>query len=180
MPETVRPERVEAARRFGLANIDAAAVAAREAGLPFWAACALLEKESGGRNVFGHDSGGALAGFPGEVSRGAWEVFRWLVIEKGQTSNGVGPCQITYAGARNADGTRDGGHFRVMEERGLRPWVPHDNMVYGFDLLAREWDTAGTWAKAGEAYNGAAEYGRDLVAKINAWRRRFGIDGAVR
>jgi len=33
--------------------------------------CALLEKESGGRNVYGeHDVGGALSGFPKTVNKG--------------------------------------------------------------------------------------------------------------
>ena len=174
----VTEERVRIAREFGLHNVEHAALACRSADppLPFWAACALLEKESGGRNVYGHDAGGALAGFPRQVNRGNWEVFRWLVIDKGHTSNGVGPCQITYAGPAKG-GRRDGGFFAIMEQRQLRPWIPLDNMIFGFGLLAAHKKRHGTWARAGEAYNGSPAYGADLVKKANEWRARLKIKG---
>lgn len=174
----VTEERIRIAEKFGLQNVGPAALACRNAEppLPFWAACALLQKESGGRNVYGHDAGGALSGFPHQVNRGNWDVFRWLVIDKGQTSNGVGPCQITYAGEMKG-GRRGGGYFGIMEERGLRPWIPLDNMIFGFGLLAAHKERLGTWAKAGEAYNGSEAYGADLVKKINEWRTRLKIKG---
>lgn len=164
----VSPERVAIAEDFGLKNVEDAASACRVAGIPFWAACALLDKESGGRNVYGHDRGGALSGFPDEVDRSNYRVFRWLV-ENGQTSNGVGPCQITWPG-----------HFSAMSVKGLRPWVPLDNMIYGFTLLREHYDKHGTWREAGTAYNGAESYGLDFVAKCNEWRDRFGFRGDVR
>lgn len=147
-----------------LQNAHIAAVACRDAGLPFYVACALLEKESGGRNVFGNDKGGALSGFPDTVNKDNYAVFRWLVIDKGQTSNGVGPCQITYRG-----------FFTDMEKRGLKPYDAHDNMRYGFELLARYEREKGSWAAAGTAYNGAAAYGRDLEKKVAEWKQRLGI-----
>jgi hypothetical protein len=174
----VTEERIQIAKEFGLHNVEPAALACRNAEprLPFWAACALLQKESGGRNVYGRDVGGALSGFPHPVSRGNWEVFRWLVFDKGHVPNGVGPCQITYAGPL-LGGKRDGGYFRQMEERHLRPWVPLDNMLFGFGLLAAHQERLGSWARAGRAYNGSSAYGADLVEKINQWRERLHIKG---
>jgi len=176
--EPVTEERIGIAKEFGLDNVEDAALACRssEPPLPFWAACALLQKESGGRNVYGHDVGGALSGFPLPVNQGNWQAFRWLVLEKGQTPNGVGPCQITYAGPAK-DGRRDGGYFRQMEERGLRPWVPLDNMTFGFGLLAGHRERLGTWRDAGSAFNGSTTYGDDLLKKINEWRVRLKITG---
>jgi hypothetical protein len=154
-----------------LRNADIAAVACREANLPFYVACALLEKESGGRNIYGHDAGGALSGFPGEVNKDNYAVFKWLVFERGMSSNGVGPAQITYKG-----------YFTDMEKRGLKPYDAHDSMLYGFELLKANYDRAGTWTAAGAVYNGgprpnytALAYGRDFAVKVAAWKKRLGI-----
>lgn len=154
-----------------LTNADIAARACREADLPFYAACALLEQESGGRNVYGHDEDGALAGYPGEVNAENYAVFRWLVFDKGQASNGVGPCQITYPG-----------YFTDMEQQGLRPYDAGDNMLYGFRLLKANYARLGQWAGAGAVYNGgprpnakALGYGRDFAKKVNQWKTRLEI-----
>ena len=136
--------------------------AAKTVGLPFEVACALIEKESGGRNVYGHDAGGALSGYPEEVSEENYRVFRWMVLTRGMTSNGVGPCQITSPG-----------FFRQMEEQGLRPWVKYDNMLFGFRLLLSYYKSYKSWRAAGRLYNGADAYGVDLVNRINTWKKRF-------
>lgn len=179
MTETQKPvtlERIAIATKFGIRNAAVAARACREAGLPFWAACALLQKESSGRNVYGHDDGGALSGYPFPVDESNYKVFLWLVTQHGQTSNGVGPCQITYAGPLR-DGKRDGGYFSQMEKAHLRPWHPRDNMFFGFTLLKNHHKAEGTWKGAGTRYNGDDEYGVDLVAKCNEWRKRLHIKG---
>lgn len=170
----VSAARIKIASEFGLENVDAAARACRKAGLPFAVACALLEQESGGRNVYGHDVGGALAGYPRAVNRDNFAVFRWMVLDRGMTANGVGPCQITYAGTRRANGTRDGGYFRQMDEQGLRPWVAEDNMQFGFALLRAHYESGPkSWAAAGTRYNGSPSYGADLAAKVAAWKLRL-------
>lgn len=156
---TISQRRV--AKRFGLKNVWAASRAAKKVGLPFEAACALLQKESGGRNVYGHDVGGALSGFPGTVNRDNFAVFEWM-ISHGWSSNGVGPCQITWKG-----------YFTDMQKRGLLPWKPYDNMVFGFGILRAHRDRFGSWTLAGGAYNGSSEYGADLNNKINEWKKRF-------
>jgi hypothetical protein len=179
----VTAERIQIAQEFGLQNVPEAATACREAGLPFYAACALLEKESMGANVYGHDIGGALSGYPQQVDESNYRVFYWLVVDKGWTSNGVGPTQITWAGAlRTSTGgaARDGGLFRLMEQQGLRPWIPEENMRYGFGLLWQHYlDLGHSWISAGAAYNGKRSYGADLFTKCEEWRERLGIHGPV-
>jgi hypothetical protein len=144
----------------GLVNVQAIWDSSAKAGLPFYIACALMEKESHGRNVYGNDSGGALAGYPREVTRSNWLVFRWLVFSEGMPSNGVGPAQITFRG-----------YFPQMEEEGLRPWNVGDNMFFGFRLLKGHLAIAdGDLVKAGTAYNGSRAYGEALATKAAAWK----------
>lgn len=159
-----------------LANADVAARACRTAGLPYWAACALLEQESGGRNVYGHDTNGVFSRDEFDVV-GPRDFMDFLVrVLNGALSNGVGPCQITYAGSVK-DGHRDGGYFRQMAEQRLLAWEPEDNMVFGFRLLVAHHEAKGSWRAAGAAYNGQEPYGVALVAKMNAWRERLSIKG---
>jgi hypothetical protein len=168
--EPVSAERLAIATKFGLSNVPAIAHACRRANVSFAVACALAEKESGGRNVYGHDAGGALSGFPYIVNEGNYQVFYWLVVTKGQTSNGVGPAQITYRGF----------HVEMLEEK-LHPWIPEDNLFFGLRLLRSHRESAGSWQEAGAHYNGGSKpnstalaYGRDLAAKIEAWKGRLG------
>jgi len=176
-PRPVAKWRVEAAKKAGIQNAELAARACRKAGLPFWVACALLEKESHGRNVFGHDQGGA--GWPGQpVTKERFQQFYREVLN-GATSNGVGPCQITWAGSL-IQGKRDGGYFREMLEMGLDPWDPEENMVFGFALLRKHYNALDdSWRAAGTAYNGRASYGADFLAKAKEWKARLKIKGTL-
>lgn len=171
----VNPKFIQIAAQHGIFNAKIAAEACREADLPFFVACALLEKESGGKNEYGRSDApdAALSGFPKPVNKGNWEVFRWMVFDKGQTSNGVGPCQITYTG-----------FFTEMEQAGLKPYDAHDNMLFGFKRLKGFHDQYRSWEKAGGEYNGgpawehapdAVAYGKDLAAKVAIWKQRFGL-----
>ena len=165
--------RILIAKKFGLQNTTQLARACREAGVPFYVACALMEQESGGRNTYGHDRG---AERPGEVVT-AMNFLPFLVrVMNGALSNGVGPCQITYAGSLK-NGHRDGGYFRLMLEQGLRPWAPYDNMLFGLRILAghRKANLARdtSWVTAGRLYNGRESYGRELQAKVDAWKKRL-------
>lgn len=185
----VTPARIEAARAFGIRNVEVAALACRKANLAFYAACALLEKETHGANVWGHDVGGYLSTKAGPVttldgqtydrganvpvSPGDFMAFLVKVMNGEVTSNGVGPCQITYAGSLK-NGHRDGGYFRQMSERGLLPWKPLDNMVFGFGVLRGHYGAHGnSWVTAGRLYNGRLAYGEDLAEKVALWRARF-------
>ena len=168
-PETPYTD-VLVAAKAGIRNAEAARRAAARAGIPFWAACALLEKESHGRNVYGHDKG---AERPAEyVTKANFEPFYQRVLN-GALSNGVGPCQITWAGSVK-NGKRDGGYFREMLSEGLRPWHVGDNMFFGFRLLRRHYTANGdSWEKAGTRYNGRESYGADFLAKVKEWRARL-------
>lgn len=155
-------QKLELAQRHGLSNTGTILEACREARIPFYVACALMEKESHGRNVFGNDVGGTFAGAPFGVNKYTWTVFRWLVIDRGGKSNGVGPCQLTYKG-----------FFTDMESEGLKPYDVHDNMLYGFRLLKSYKDSKGTWERAGTAYNGSPEYGQAFGALVEKWKSRI-------
>lgn len=159
----VAKRRIRIAREHGIRNADIAARACREAGLPFYVACALLEKESHGQNIYGHDAGGALAGYPGPVTESSYDVFEWLVKNTAYNSNGVGPCQITWFP-----------YFARMKNEGLKPWDVHDNMLFGFRLLKGHLDAAkGNYVAAGRSYNGATSYGIDLSHRVQKWKRLF-------
>lgn len=155
--------RLGIARDFGLQNVAAIANASEQANVPFAVACALIEKESGGRNVYGHDEGGALAGFPGTCNEDNYEVFWWMVFQKGMKSNGVGPAQITSKGL-----------LQQMADDRLDPWFPLHNIFFGLTLLKQFKQTTGSWEGAGTRYNGSPEYGKDLARKIEQWQERFG------
>lgn len=163
---TVSSDQIAKAKAQGLKNVDAAAVAADETGNKFYHLCALLEKENNGRNSYGHDDGGALNGFPKDVNQGNYEVFRWLVFTKGQTSNGVGPMQLTFKG-----------FFTDMELRGLKPWNVDDNITYGADLWLRYYrlnrnngySRDDSILRAGRAYNPRAGYAEKLLEIMNKW-----------
>lgn len=145
-------------------NVDDLFRAASATKLPLFLAVALIEKESKGRNIFGHDRGGAFHG-AGEVTEKKFKDFLKLV-RSGHTSNGVGPAQITWPG-----------FFDDAEKRGFKLWEPYDNMRYGFELFRSYLGgnyTDASIAKAGERYNGASAYGRDMVAVANKWSQALG------
>ena len=163
--------------------------AARDAGIPLPAAAAMIQQESKGKNIFGHDVGGALStsgrtvtiqgrtyppGSDIEVTPARCAIFL-IKIAAGEKSNGVGPAQITYAGEL-PDG-RTGGYFRQMLEDDLLPWRPYDNMLFGCRLLANLWDSWGSWYAAFGHYNGGSKlnnlYGAQVVSKMRQWERKF-------
>lgn len=171
----VKKSKVEIATRYGLVNVDALVRAKHRVGIPFRAACALMQMESMGKNIYGHDAGGVF-NVPGEkiVTEANFKDFHHRVVDLGEISNGVGPCQITYAGVHLANGSRDGGFFREMEAQHLKPWVPEDNMVFGLRLIWSSYQHNGhSWEKAGTAYNGAASYGRLFEERVHEWYHRL-------
>lgn len=144
----------------GLQNASKIVSAAHQAGLGLPAACALMQSESGGRNVYGHDEGGALSGYPEVPNKSNYLVFRWLIDNQGYLANGVGPAQITSLGLLDQ-----------MELQGLRPWRARDNMLFGFRLLQGYFKVKHTWRYAGTRYNGAEEYGDRLADRVERWTK---------
>lgn len=148
----------------GLQNVTAIFAAATNVGLSLPGACALMAKESSGQNIYGHDDGGALSGFPVEVNKGNWDVFWWMVHDIGHTSNGVGPAQLTNPG-----------FFDQMLAKGRKPWVALDNMEEGFAALKGYYDalvkadSKHPWVEAGTRYNGSHDYGVELADLVHQW-----------
>lgn len=162
---TVTEQQIQAAQNY-LINVPALAAACDRYGLPFYVACTILDKETDGRNIYGHDRGGAMSGPSSlnvEVTEANYRQFRKL-IDAGKTSNGVGPMQITWKG-----------YFPDMEKQGLKPWIPADNILYGVSILARTWQSSrGSVYAVGKAYNGNASYGTSAAALALVWKRRVG------
>ncbi len=167
--------------RPGMVNLDHLVSACNATGFPWFLALAILEKESMGRNVYGHDVGGALAGFNSDVTESNYEVFRWLVDVKKMKSNGVGPMQLTYTG------------FLVgpvsIASKGLKPWLAADTIMYAvrdvllpqfvvsrrtladqqaFTATARAYNTGSTTAA------GTDPYAVDALAKAKVWATTVG------
>lgn len=159
------------ARRY-LQNADDAWRAAQDTDTPFYIMCALLEKESMGKNVYGHDVGGVFSE-PGlkAVTQTNFAEFYKRVVVNGERSNGVGPLQITWRG-----------FFPEMKRQGLKAWVPYDNMIFGARLFMGYYNAqrkAGESVseairKAGVRYNGGTAYGDRLLTIANKWRERVG------
>jgi hypothetical protein len=167
----VDSRKINIAKRY-LTNVDAAARAAKRTGIPFYLMCTLLEKESMGKNIYGHDVGGVFSR-PGEhpVTESNFREFYRRVVTNGERSNGVGPLQITYRG-----------FFPQMRDQGLKAWVPEDNMVFGAKLFMSYYNAnrrnglsvRESIRRAGVKYNGASAYGDRLVTIADKWRDRVG------
>ena len=173
----------------GLANADLIVQAATATGIPLAIAAAMIQKESGGKNVYGHD-GSAETG-PGvfstkygpvtingttyaqgsdiPVTQGNFAEFLRRVTA-GEKSNGVGPAQLTYAG-----------YFKQYPTYEF--WDALANIKFGLTIIADylDGDTSdAAISAAGARYNGgtnpnatAIAYGADLLAKTNAWRAKL-------
>lgn len=156
--------------QHGIRDAETVVEAALRTGVPLFIAAAIIEKESGGLNVYGNDRGGVFSQAdperpnPNVVTETNYRRFESRVFS-GETSNGVGPAQITWPG-----------FIRDARDRGMRLWVPMDNMVYGFELVAGYLNGSTTDAairNAGTRYNGAAAYGDDLLIRARAWETRL-------
>lgn len=163
---------VKAVDEGSMANVDVLAHWCDQAGFPFFLGLAILWKESKGQNVYGHDAGGALSGFPDPPDQNNFRVFRWLIDVAKQTSNGVGPMQITYRG-----------YFPQMDQAGLKPWVAADNIRFGIvNILMPSFltqrktqsDRKAFWAMANQYNTGKATttpspYADDALVQADRW-----------
>lgn len=131
--------------------------------LPLSYALALLEKEGGFRNVYGHDAVRNPAPKGGRVTSANYAKYK-RDRKAGLGMQGVGHTQLTWYELQDS-ADRIGG-----------AWKPYPNMVVGFSNLKRLVNLHGKEHGAA-AYNGtgpaAAAYGRDFVHKQEAWHRRL-------
>lgn len=143
----------------GLTNVDIIEASAQAVGINLPPACALMTMESSGRNVYGHDKGAMLSGFPADVTKDNFQAYWYMVNVMGATPNGVGPCQITSPGL-----------IKIMLDHGQKPWDPRDNMEFGFSLILGYRQSLGSWRDAAIRYNGSTTYADRFVAALNDWR----------
>lgn len=168
----------------GLTNADLIVQAASATGVPLAIAAAMIQKETGGKNIYGHDAGGVYSTLTGPVVVGgivyekgadipvtSLNFVEFLrLVTAGEKSNGVGPAQITYAG-----------YFKQAPDYPF--WDALANIRFGLTILADYLDddfSDSSISSAGARYNGgttpngtALAYGADLLAQTKIWRARL-------
>jgi hypothetical protein len=130
-------------------------------------ACAIVEKETGFRNVFGHDAvrnpiksppGGLLA-----VTRDNYRAYLGH-RRNGLGNQGVGPMQLTSPGLQDRADALGG------------CWLPGPNIRVGLEFLAGNIKRLGLRAGV-VAYNGsgpaAQRYAADVLARARTWEARL-------
>jgi hypothetical protein len=139
---------------------------ARRAGIPISLGFALVEQETGFRNVWGHDpapNGGTSQLGGSKVTKAAYLAYRKRRGARGRGGmQGVGPCQLTwYAYQDKAD--QFGGC-----------WVAKHNIRVAFELLAAQMRAHGTRAGI-RSYNGsgtsADRYAQQVLDRQRKWHR---------
>lgn len=129
---------------------------ARKSGIPISLGFALIEQESGFKNVFGHDP---------TIYQGAGKVTKKKYLDykskRGHTQmQGVGPAQLTWWQYQDEADKRGGA------------WVPKHNISFAFDHLASLIKNKGT-RDGIAAYNGsgpaAERYATSVLAKQRKW-----------
>jgi hypothetical protein len=151
---------------WGVGNASDCVAAHNRIGLDLSDCLAMLENESGGRNIFGADPGGnALpsAWFDTSVTRAKYTFYK-LRRNLGMTPNGVGPCQLTSTDLQ-----------REAEKAG-GCWKPLHNMGVGFNFLKQLQAIHGREGGFA-AYNGsgpaAVAYGQRAMERAAIWHDRF-------
>lgn len=167
--------RVRLVASYGIQNAQAIVEAhASSPNMPALSQClAMIEKESGGANVFGHDPWNPSAypqGLACPVSWNGgpvtWARYAWYKLwrNRGRQPQGVGPCQLT------------GETLQKEAEHAGGCWKPRHNCGVGFNFLHQlmlQHGTEGGFA----AYNGsgeaAEEYGRSAMEWARIWHDRL-------
>lgn len=144
------------------------------AGFGLAACCAMVEKESGGRMVWGADPWDSAAYPHGlalpvdlqeqPVTEANYHAYRDR-RNGGMQPQGCGITQLTSPS------------LQVEAERAGGCWVPFYNVVIGFHYLRGLFVAHGSALAGFTAYNGsgpaALAYGQQAVGLMNAWQRRF-------
>lgn len=144
------------AKRHGARYSLRIVLEARRAGIPVSLGFALIEQESGFRNVFGHDPTIFIGA--GVVTKQKYLAYR---KQRGRSKmQGVGPAQLTWW-AYQDEADQLGGC-----------WVPKHNIRVAFGLLASH--IRGLGVQAGiAAYNGSGPAARRYAQEVRAKQRRW-------
>jgi CHAP domain len=140
---------------------------ARRVRLPIALACAILEKETGFRNVFGHDGvRNPVKSPPGGLLTVTQDNYLQYLRHRrqGLGNQGVGPMQLTSAFLQD----------RADQLGGC--WQPGPNIRVGLEFLAGNIRRMGLRPGV-VAYNGsgpaAQRYGGDVLARARLWEQRL-------
>ena len=158
-------------RNNGIQNADIIVRAANKVQLTIYSAATLIQKESMGRNVWGHDpvnTGGAyIKG--GIVTPQNYWAYRRSPVAGWQ---GVGLTQLTYRGY-------------IYQAEKLNPQLgaadPYTNCIVGFQAFLDLWRQANQNVQlAFQRYNGgysnssaSIAYGKDAMQKRAIWMQRL-------
>lgn len=140
--------------------------------IPVSVLLAVVEQETGFRNVFGHDkkANGSPSGIPKrwmgtKVTRGK---YRWYKFGRRFRGNqGVGPMQLTYPGYQD-EADRDGG-----------AWKPEVNIATGAVILKKIHNQYHSWESAYAVYNAGSvnaqgrQYAAEVTAKQHKWHQNL-------
>lgn len=151
------------AAEHGIKNSLRALWEARHYGISPALAIAMLEQESDGENVFGHDPTIFIGA--GQVTRDKYMEYRRQRRASGnRLMQGVGPMQLTWW------------EFQDGADKMGGAWIPKYNIRYGFHRLADLIDAHGTWEGV-ERYNGsgpnAEAYRRSVKNSYDKWHNRL-------
>lgn len=168
---------------YGIANADAIVQAHQQPNRPTLARClALLENESGGRNVFGAEGTACPAEwYEQEVTQHRYTIYK-LRRDQGLTPNGVGPTQLT-----------DPTYQQDADQRG-GCWIPLHNLEVGLGLLhalitrnaSTDHPTPDDVETGYREYNGgptpndaSINYALRATERAHIWERRLAAHGLL-
>lgn len=151
---------------YGIGLADELVEAAQAEGIELAAAAAMIEKESGGRNVWGSD-GVATGGHyvkGAQVTQADYLAYRAAVAANQILRQGCGPAQCTSAG------------YQISADVLGGCWLPVPNMRAGFRGLQAMINAYGVYGGF-EHYNGsgpaAIAYANDAMSKYAVWQTRL-------
>lgn len=177
-----------------IANGACITQASKESRVEIAIAVAFAERESKGRHVYGHDTGGTFSTrgtsvsvdgviYPTNsnitVTKDNYLKFFDLVMS-GKKSNGVGIYQLTYAGAVGTNGTRSGGFLTQARDLGYDLSDPLDNSRFALKEIIFKYLKGSTSDRAileaATRYNAGNwkgvpnPYGVGVLASVKRWR----------
>ena len=159
-PSTPPAGSVQAAiRKHGGRYEDIIVRAAKEHRLPISLVCAVLDKESDFRNVYGADNGrnpNPIRSRPGAalaVTEDNYRTYR-KHLKAGKDANGVGPMQLTHPA------------FQERADKLGGCWKVGPNIRIGCAVLRENIDRHGSLREGVRAYNGSGQAARNYAASV--------------